>query len=147
MVVMTYILLESPVRCGDCFGTIPLYKLPKACNNEYCEILSWESDYKACDTLQMNCSTGERFAIIQMSKYDSILTKRGLDICNRVKDLTGKPMYYYLYRQLGLGKKAELKSKCPSCYNDWLLKEQLYGFVDFRCDNCNLMSNIAWDNR
>ncbi len=142
-----YTLMESPIRCSDCFGTIPLYKLPIAINSEYGDILSWESDYKACDTLQMNCSTGERFAISQMSKYDSSLTKRGLDICKRVNKLAGKPMYYYLYHPIGRGKKSEMRRKCPSCDDEWLLNEQLYGFVNFKCDKCNLLSNIAWSTR
>jgi len=142
-----YVLLESPVRCGDCYGTIPLYKLPLGISGEYGDIITWESDYKACDTVQMNCSTGERFATNQMSKLGSSLAKRGLEICNSYYKLTKKPMYYYLYHPSGRGKKSEMKGKCPSCNGEWLLKERLYGFVDFRCDKCNLLSNIAWSAR
>ena len=140
----TYLSLESAVRCEDCFGTIPLYKLPPTSSGEYGDILTWESDYKACDTLQMNCSTGERFAIQQMNKYDSSLSKRGINICSDFLNLSGKSMYYYLYHPKGRGKKNELARKCPSCGADWLLKETLHGFFDFRCDKCKLLSNIAW---
>ena len=35
-----YLLLESPLRCYDCFGVIPLYKIPKSYFDEYYDILS-----------------------------------------------------------------------------------------------------------
>ena len=143
----TYLSLEAPIRCGDCFGIIPLYRLPAPSSGEYTEIITWESDYKACDTLQMNCSTGERFGILQLSKYESSLTKRGIDICKRITVSTGVPTYYYLLKSTGKGIKAEQTRRCPSCGSEWLLQEPLHGLFDFRCDQCKILSNIAWSVR
>lgn len=143
----TYISLESPIRCGDCFGVVPLYQVPAASSGEYADIRTWESDYKACDTLQMNCSTGEHFGILQLSRYESGLSKRGIDICNRISASTGTPTYYYLLKATGQGKKAEENRKCPSCGAEWLLHESLHEVFDFRCDHCRLLSNIAWSVR
>lgn len=143
----TYLSLETPIRCGDCFGNIPLYRLPATSDGEYFDIISWESDYKACDTLQMNCTTGERFSIHHLSEQKSSLSKQGLDICNRITLSTEKPVYYYLLKPTGKGMKSELSRKCPSCGGKWLLQEPLHGLFDFRCDQCRLLSNIAWSVR
>ena len=53
-----YLSLESPLRCGACFGIVPLYKTSKTKDDEYHDIISWQSDYQACDSLQMNCKVG-----------------------------------------------------------------------------------------
>ena len=143
----TYVSLESPIRCGDCFGGIPLYRLPATRDDEYGDIITWESDYKACDTLQMNCSTGERFGLSQLSKHDSSLAIRGREICNRITVTTGIPTYYYLLKSSGKGLKAEQARKCPSCKGEWLLQEPLHGLFNFQCDGCRLLSNIAWSVR
>ena len=143
----TYVSLESPIRCGDCWGVVPLYRLPTTSGGEYVDIISWQSDYQACDTLQMNCSTGERFGTFQLSKYGSSLSKRGIDICSRITELTRIATYYYLMQSTGRGRKAEQTRKCPSCGGEWYLTEPLYGLFDFRCDQCRLLSNIAWSVR
>jgi len=51
----TYISIESPLRCGACFGCVPLYKIRKTYDDEYYNIITWASDYQSCDSLQMNC--------------------------------------------------------------------------------------------
>lgn len=73
----SYLSLESPLRCGDCFGVVPLYRIPHTYDDEYYDIICWQSDYQACDSLQMNCSTGERFGTQQISRHNSSLSKRG----------------------------------------------------------------------
>jgi predicted nucleic acid-binding Zn ribbon protein len=142
-----YISLESPVRCFKCFGPIPLYKIPKTSDGEYCDILSWQSDYRACDSLQMNCQTGVRFATNQLSKVGSQLTTRGISICRSIEKETGKLAYYYLYKYSGKSAGTERARKCPNCGGEWLLDEPLHGLFDFACDKCKLLSNIAWDVR
>lgn len=136
-----YISTESPVRCGTCFNPIPVYKLPE----NTCCILGWEEDYMTLDLHQMHCQSGERYAIRQMSRYDSNLSKRGIEICNTFFNETSIPMYYYLYHPKGNSKKPELSRKCPKCNGEWLLDRQLYNFIDFCCHKCRLLSNIAWD--
>ncbi len=147
MLYTTYISLEPPIRCGDCFESIPLYRLPVTSSGEYVDIITWESDYKACDTLQMNCATGEHFGTLQISRHNSSLSKRGIDICNHITVSTGIPTYYYLLKSSGRGMKAEQTRKCPSCGGEWLLQEPLHGLFDFRCDQCRLLSNVAWSVR
>ncbi len=143
----TFISLESPLRCGDCFRTIPLYNIPKTYDDEYYNILCWESDYQSCDQLQMNCSVGEHFATNQMSKIDSQLSKQGIKVCSEIAKLTKTPTFYYLYRSSGKSINSERKRTCPSCDSTWLLKEQIHSRFDFKCNKCKLLSNIAYDIR
>ncbi len=143
----TYVSLESPLKCADCFGVVPLYKIPKTADEEYYDIISWESDYQSCDSLQMNGVVGEKFAINQLSKYDSQLTKQGLKVCRNIERGTGKKVFYYLYKGSSKSYKSELLRKCPRCGSNWLLKSPLHHKFDFKCKRCKLLSNIACDVR
>lgn len=141
-----YHSLESPLRCGDCFHPIPLYRIPSTQDDEYYDIICWQSDYQCCDTLQMNCRTLERASMRQISRWDSPLSQKGIAICQRIETLTGKPTYYYLYRYGARSYKKEVERRCPSCGGEWRLEEP-YHLCDFKCDRCRILSNIAWDVR
>jgi predicted nucleic acid-binding Zn ribbon protein len=135
----------SPLRCGDCFNDIPLYKIPKAYDREeYYDILTWMKDYRACDSLQMHCRTGERFGTRQISNLNSSLNREGKDIADRLTELTGIPTYYYLYRYIkrtSLSK--EKKRPCPGCGGEWLLPSAWHRF-GLKCDRCRLVSNLSF---
>lgn len=143
----TFLHIEPSVRCMNCSGIVPLYHLPPLAFGDYSALLSWQADYRACDTLQMNCTVGERFAEREMSALNSSLTKSGLKVCREIEGLTGRPVYYYLYRAKGRNRAAEMKRTCPSCGGIWLLAEPLHGKFDFKCDTCHLLSNVAWKFR
>lgn len=139
----TYLALQPAVKCGDCFQSIPLYRLPRFASGEYYEIICWESDYQACDLLQMNCRSGERFGNRQMSDFNSKLSAQGREVCAEIERLTGKPTYYYLFRYYGRNEAQEKARKCPDCGGDWLLAEPLHRIFDFKCERSRLLSNIA----
>jgi predicted nucleic acid-binding Zn ribbon protein len=143
----TFLSTETPLRCGDCFGSIPLYKIPKTYNDEYYNIICWESNYQSCDTLQMKGEVGERFAINQLSSLDSPLTKSGLKVCQSIKKVTGKKTYYYLYKGSGISSQLELSRKCPGCGGKWHQKQPVHDIFDFMCKQCSLLSNVAWGIR
>lgn len=143
----TYLSLESSLRCAACFHPVPLYRVPRLSSGDFHDLISWQSDYQACDTLQMNCGTGERFATRQLSAHDSSLSQRGGKVCKEIETLTGKKVYYYLYRSTGKSHRRELNRKCPNCGMSWHLEESWHGKFDFRCDGCLLLSNVAWDMR
>ena len=143
----TFISIESPLRCGDCFGVIPLYKIPKTSEYGYYDIMAWQSNYQSCDSLQMGCRVGERFGANQMMKFDSPLSRDGLAICQKIQELTQKPVYYYLNKGSARSEKEELNRKCLSCGQNWLRKKPLFDLFDFQCENCKLLSNIAWEYR
>lgn len=139
-----YLTLESPLRCGDCFNPVPLYRIPPTYDeSEYYDIKAWETDYQACDTLQMNCKTGERFGIREMSEADSSLRRRGRELCADIERGTGKPVYYYLFRYVSRTTlEKERARQCPVCGGAWLLEEPWHLF-NFRCEACRLVSTLS----
>jgi predicted nucleic acid-binding Zn ribbon protein len=145
-----YILYTShethspPVRCGDCFRWVPLYRFPKTYDDEYYDIICWQSDYRSCDRLQMNCRTLERAALRELGQFNSSLSEQGRAICQRIQELIAKPVYYYLYRyRARSNQKQERTRRCPRCGGAWLLEAPLHYHFDFKCDACHLLSNIA----
>jgi predicted nucleic acid-binding Zn ribbon protein len=142
-----YVCIDPPLRCGACFGALPLYRFPPTSNDAFDDVICWESDYRACDRLQMNCAVGERFATAQLSRVSSGLSSRGRAVCARFSELAGYPVYYYLYRGSGRSLRAEKNRVCPSCNSPWLVEPPLCRFFDMKCDSCRLVSNIAWNVR
>ncbi|MDE3272373.1 Zn-ribbon-containing protein [Pseudoalteromonas sp. G4] len=142
----TYLHTCSPLYCGDDFMPVPLYKVPAVANGDFKALLKWQEDWQACDQIQINGATRCEFAAIkELADIDSDLFRRGMDLSKRIRYLTKKPVYYYLYRVGGLSKEQELSRKCPKCHGDWRLDEPWFGLFDFRCDDCELVSNISWD--
>lgn len=140
-----YLSLESPVRCLDCFLPVPLYRFPVMPSGEYYEVICWQSDYRSCDQLQMNCAVLERAATRQMSDLGSNLSKAGRESCRVLEDLSGKPFYYYLYRAHARSAKSEKERRCPSCGQPWHLETALHSLFHYKCDQCRLLSNFAWN--
>ena len=143
----TFLHLCSPLRCGDCFKPVPLYKIPPWRDSEYGDLLTWAANYRSCDTLYINSSAGERFGLAQLSDYDSALSKDGREICAKIEKVTAKPTFYYLMHPYARSYKVDAKRLCPACGKPWRLKKTWHKFLDFRCNRCRLLSNIAWDCR
>jgi predicted nucleic acid-binding Zn ribbon protein len=137
----------TPLRCGNCFLSVPLYQIPPTDNDCYQDILFWQAEYEACDTLNILSSVMEKAAIREISRFDSNLSKIGREVCQTIENLTGKPTYYYLYRYNGRSRNNELSRKCPECGGEWLLDKNWHNRFDFRCEKSKLVSNIAWDVR
>jgi predicted nucleic acid-binding Zn ribbon protein len=58
---------ESPVRCGHCFGPVPLYTLPAMGEaGDFQDVLSWQSTYQAMDWLFIGTGAGEHYGHRQM---------------------------------------------------------------------------------
>lgn len=133
----------TPLYCIDCFNVIPLYRLPRREFGDFFNVYIWQQDYISCDSLQIHCKTGERFGLREMLEYRSSLSQRGLEICAEIKQLTNKPCYYFLYKYRGKSWKIEQERKCPKCNKEWKLEAKLHKLFDFKCDDCQLLANIA----
>lgn len=129
--------------CGNCKKIVPIYKLTQLTYNDRHEMLCWETNYKACDDLQLGCTVGEKWATKQMSDPNSQLSKQGMDICKKIKAVTGIPTYYYLHNYRRITSQKDKARLCPSCNGKWLLKEQLLDFYDFQCNKCKLLSTFS----
>lgn len=141
----TYLSLESPIRCFDCFLPVPLYRFPVMPSGEYYELICWQSDYQSCDRLQINCTTLERATTRQLSNRQSSLSQQGIEICRTLEKLSGKPVYYYLYCGNARSIKSEKERCCPSCGQSWRLETPLHSIFHFQCEPCRLISNFAWN--
>jgi len=141
----SYIQTCSPIRCGDHFAPIPLYRLPALANGCYKQLINWQQDWQACDQLQMNGRTNEFAALAQIGTIDSTLGLQSRQLCQRIEQQSGVPTYYYLYRVGGESLTSEQQRRCPSCDGAWQLEQPLHQVFDFKCDNCRLVSNLSWD--
>ena len=142
ILITNYVSTESPLICGTCNKSVPLYRLPFYYDHGYMPILSWETNYISCDSLQMNCEVGERWALNQMQEIDSQLSKQGIDICRKIQEITSIPTYYYLHN-FRKYKGNQLVKPCPNCNGKWNLKEKLHNRYDFKCDKCKIISTVS----
>lgn len=133
---------QSSIRSFE-FDPIPIHYLPKTHhdNESYYNLICWQKDFQACDSLQMRCVVGEQWALTQMGDVNSELSKQGLEICQILKEKLNKPVYYNLYQYYYLP--DEENRKCPKCGGEWLLEEPLHDRYDFKCDKCYLLSNFG----
>lgn len=135
----------SPIRCGEHFAPIPLYRLPPIANGDQKQLIKWQEDWSACDQLQMNGSVVEHPSLHEISSTKSLLFKRGWDLCRRLAVVSKTPTYLYIYRVGGKSKEEEKARLCPVCGGDWALESSLHEVFDFKCDTCLLVSNLSWD--
>lgn len=97
---------EPPVRCGDCFAPVPLYRLPgwrrsaskpvrrgqarhdamTEASSDYQPLTFWQSEYRHCDSLWTASDVGERFGLRQLSDLTSVLSRRGLDAAGELAE-------------------------------------------------------------
>ncbi|WP_027627641.1 DUF2310 family Zn-ribbon-containing protein [Ruminiclostridium cellobioparum] len=146
MLYSDHTITESPIVCGDCGRTVPLYKLPKILGeDEYYTVLGWQRAYNACDNLFLE-GIAERMAYNRLSKPESDLSKEGREICQAFENKTGKPFYYYLFRYYARYYSTK-KQNCPICGSEWRLDEDNTTFIDYRCDNCRLVADVVNRNR
>ncbi len=142
----TYVHTCSPLRCGDTFMPIPLYKIPAVFNGNQKAIIKWQTQWQACDEIQMaGTFKAELAALAEIQDVKAGLFRTGWDLRGQIECLTQMPTYYYQYH---LGEKDIESAKarrCPMCKGDWRLTEPLHEFIYFKCDDCRLVSNLAWD--
>lgn len=142
----TFLDTCSPLRCADTLAPIPLYRTPEAISNgDRKSVIKWQEEWINCDELQMNGSAVSSFALKELGDIDSKLFYRGSNLCKRIEYITKVPTYYYLYRVAGTSLQSEQQRKCPSCGGEWKLDTPLFDIFDFKCDKCQLVSNISWD--
>ena len=139
----TFVQSCSPVRCFEHFSPVPLYKLPEQVRFD---LIKWQETHGACDQIQMNeLSQAETAVVEQISDPKSQLMTQGKSIAEKIQQQTGIPVYRYVYRVGGESLEQEQNRQCPSCGGDWKLKSPMFELFDFKCDNCQLLSNISWD--
>ena len=143
----TYLSQESPLRCGDCFGPIPLYLIPHTSGDEHWDVMQWAFNYAACDTLQMGCTVGEKFGERELLDVESNLSAQGRAVCASIAITTGLPTYYFLSKCRARSLVSEKRRMYPVCGDAWVLEKPWHNKFDFKCDACLLLSNFAYSVR
>jgi predicted nucleic acid-binding Zn ribbon protein len=142
----TFLDTCSPIRCGETFAPIPLYRTPEAiANGDRKSAIKWQEEWTNLDELQMNGSAVSNAALKELGDINSKFFYRGSNLCKRIQYITKVPTYYYLYRVAGKSLEEEQNRLCPSCNGKWRLDAPLFDIFDFKCDQCQLVSNLSWD--
>ncbi|MDR0831528.1 MAG: Zn-ribbon-containing protein [Bacillales bacterium] len=126
----------SPIICGDCGWSVPLYKIPYTdpYEKEHTRIILWQRSLQSMLDLFIH-GLWDRFSYRQVSNPKSRLIKEGLDICHVIEKKMGVPTYYYLHNSWLKGTPL----LCPSCNNEWHF-ECSDKDIGFRCDTCRLVA-------
>jgi predicted nucleic acid-binding Zn ribbon protein len=132
------IIIESPLRCGDCFSPVPLYRIPSTYDDEYQDVINWQSDYDSCDRLWLSSGPLEKSAHRQLLLVNSSLHKSGLRIRHRIEFSTKTPTYYHLLHDSANDKVAD--NRCPKCKKPWKLEQWWLGRFQYKCDVCRIVS-------
>jgi predicted nucleic acid-binding Zn ribbon protein len=131
----------SPIVCGGCDKTVPLFKLPKIYHgNSMYPITSWQSAYLGCVLVDLNCGEGERWAIRQQSDPNSGLSKQGRKITTKIEELTGTKVYYFIANYKTTTRKKDIARPCPGCGGAWHLEDEIHDYIRYKCDRCLLVS-------
>jgi predicted nucleic acid-binding Zn ribbon protein len=130
----------SPVRSLDTFANVPLYLLPKTSfdGENYINITSWERSYEAIEGLWWRGNVDEPYFYDQLTKYNSALSQKGMNICEQISSLTTKDCYFHLFRDMNPD--VPDFENCPKCNGPWKLQEELFDTYLYKCDKCFLIS-------
>ncbi|WP_158589075.1 Zn-ribbon-containing protein [Alginatibacterium sediminis] len=146
IVYTNYLSSCTPLRCGDHFMPIPLQFFEQTLGaRDFKPLLQWQQNWMALDELQMLGTALVEPARRQISEFDSELSKQGRSLAQQIENLSGVPTYYYIYRGGGQSLATEQERLCPSCGGQWRLAHELHDVIDFKCDNCKLVSSYSWD--
>lgn len=131
-----------PLRSFDNFDPIPLYKFPYTYsdNTSYFDINMWLSNYNDVYAIWDRGDINEPYFKELLSSFESELTVKGMEICLRIKQLTNKDCYFYLFNY-----DNDVPDACPSCGGPWKLENRILDKFDFKCDKCNILSNLGVD--
>lgn len=143
----TFVHISSPLRCGQTFSPIPLYKIPSIANEDHQALIKWQTQWQSCDEIQMIGGCQAEFAALdEIQKVDSLLFQQGIKLRCDIEQITKIPTYYYQYRVGGNDLLDEQQRLCPMCGSaDWQLDVPLHDIFHFKCISCRLVSNLSWD--
>lgn len=140
-----YLHTCSPLFGWLDFQPVPLYELPISDELRF-ELIKWQEDWQACDQTQNNGRLSiESACVAEISEPTSSLSQWSVTLREQLANALQRPVYLYLYRVGGQDYDTEQQRTCPSCQGSWLQPLPVHGIFDFVCQQCALVSNIAWD--
>lgn len=137
--------MNSVLYCAEHFAPVPLYRLRQG-GDDFEALIRWQLQYQALDEIQMQQDRVlPRQAELSLQQFGSALNKMGYQQARALSAELGKPVYYYLYSGSSHDCALEAEKPCPGCGGQWRLEQPWHQLFDFRCDRCQLVSNIAFD--
>ena len=137
---------DTPLICGDCNHSVPLYKVPYILGEkEHFSVLGWQKAHSKMDGLWAH-GLWDRFTYGELSKHNSKLNKEGRKICKAFEKVLDAPVYYFLYyfeHEDEAGEKHPFIPRglqngtpkvCPQCKSEWIDNA---GYI--KCEKCRLM--------
>lgn len=139
-------LMNSVLYCQEHFAPVPLYRLPQTDQQDHEALIRWQLQYQALDEIQMQEQrvlphTAER----SLQQWQSRLNQQGRRLAQQLSRQLSKPVFYALYSGSSTDCSLEPTKRCPSCHSDWRLDAPWHQLFDFKCQDCQLVSNIAWE--
>ena len=137
---------NSVLYCAEHFAPVPLYKVGRNSGEDFESLVRWQLQYQALDEIQMQESRVLlKSAEQSLQGFYSGLNQQGYKQARALSNELQKPVYYYLYSGSSPDCSLDAGKTCPCCGSDWKLTESWHGLFDFRCEPCQLVSNIAFD--
>lgn len=137
---------NSVLYCAEHFAPVPLYKVGRNSGEDFESLVRWQLQYQALDEIQMQESRVLlKSAEQSLQGFYSGLNQQGYKQVRALSKELQKPVYYYLYSGSSPDCSLDAGKTCPCCGSDWKLTESWHGLFDFRCEPCQLVSNIAFD--
>ncbi|KKO50127.1 nucleotide-binding protein [Arsukibacterium sp. MJ3] len=136
----------SPLRNLANLAPVPLYQLQPAKDIDHEALIRWQIQFQALDEVQQQqLRVLKKTAENSLQHYHSVLNRQGRQLARRISQRNVLPVYYALYSGSSTNCAAEPTKPCPGCGSNWRLRSPLLQLFDFKCDNCRLVSNVAWE--
>ena len=138
----TFILEDSPLTCGECWGAVPMYTIPSpAGDGDHQGLLFWAERYRDLDGLYMGSGVGEGFAYAELSRRGSRFMTETLELCAAYEKAAKRPVYAYVNRVHGAEPDA-----CPECGGAWTQRAPAAAWT-YRCEPCRILLPSPSDTR
>lgn len=137
---------HSPVFCGDCYGPVPMYRIPYLFSHkDHACLRNWVDLTEAMETLWVQ-GIADAYSYGEKVLPNSFLNIRGRELRTQLESVLDKPVYYYLSyfgdiddketEVVPEGYPSGTPRKCPDCGNEWN-DDSEHVF----CENCRLMAD------
>jgi predicted nucleic acid-binding Zn ribbon protein len=141
----TYADTCSPLRCATTLQPVPLFWLLSG-TTDHEALIRWQLQFQALDEIQLQQTRVlQKTAENSLQQFHSKLNRQGRKLAAQLARQNQRPIWYALYSGSSKDCQAEADKCCPGCGGNWRLATPQAGVFDFRCDNCLLLSNIAWE--
>ena len=104
---------ESPIVCGDCGKSVPLYKLPAVLDKEgQSNFLNWQDQFKSIQKLDIYNYASD-FTTAEIYTPTSRINKMGRALCRATEGAKKVPVFYHMELR------RDADAVCPLCGREW----------------------------